>query len=340
MKILLITHKFYPFIGGIEINSEILAFEFQKKGHEVIVVTWTEDRDSTKKFPFEVIRNPDFFNLLKLHIWADVVFENNPCIRLAWPALILRKKNVVAIRTWIRRIDGSKAWQDYLKLYWLRYANGIIAISNSVQKRSSNRAIVIGNPFRNGLFKDLGLKRSKDFVFIGRLVSDKGADLAIKALHSIIKENDSVEKTTLTIIGDGPEFGSLNSLVNQLEMKSNICFTGPLTGEALVKAINEHKFLLVPSLWEEPFGNVALEGMACGCIPIVSNGGGLPDAVGDAGLVFERGNLNDLIKTMKAVYSDEELGGKLKSNSVNHLRNHLPEVVAQKYLEVIESART
>lgn len=34
MKILFLSHKFYPDIGGIEVNSEILATAFHKAGHE------------------------------------------------------------------------------------------------------------------------------------------------------------------------------------------------------------------------------------------------------------------------------------------------------------------
>ncbi len=339
MKILLITHKFYPYIGGIEVNSEILASEFQKAGHEIRVVTWTPDNADNRNFTYEVFRNPGIYQLFKLHSWADVVFENNPCLRLSWPALVLKKRNVVAVRTWIARSDGSLAVQDLLKLLRLRLANGIIAISNSVKQRSSNQAIVIGNPFRSTLFKNLGFAKPKDFVFIGRLVSDKGADLAIKALHLIIESSILNVKPTLTIIGDGPELEKLKSLTGQLNLQSFVFFTGALSGEKLVEVINEHKYLLVPSLWEEPFGNVALEGMACGCVPIVSYGGGLPDAVGDAGLVFDRGNVDDLKNKMIEVCTNKELVEKLKNKATSHLQNHMPEVVANKYLQVIESAR-
>src|SRR5690606_28166327 len=43
--------------------------------------------------------------------------------------------------------------------------------------------------------------------------------------------------------------------------------------------------LVLPCSWEEPFGMVALEAMAKGCIPVVAAKGGLPDVVRDGGIV-------------------------------------------------------
>ncbi|MFN6947142.1 MAG: glycosyltransferase family 4 protein [Cytophagaceae bacterium] len=339
MKILFISHQFYPHVGGIEVNSEVLAHEFVKNKHDVKLITWTEDV-SGKEFPFTVIRNPSLIKLVKAHIWADIIFENNPSLRLSWPSLLIRKPIVVAVRTWIRRSSGILGRQDKFKLWWLKRACGVIAISKSVQKQTFQKAIVIGNPYRNKLFKNLqGIRKEINFVFLGRLVSDKGADLAIKAMSILLADPQiQLSKPTLTIIGDGPDFEKLNQLVVNLKLEEYIKFTGNLSGDSLVNTLNKHKFLLVPSVWEEPFGNVALEGMACGCLPIVSDGGGLPDAVGKAGVVFKRGDLKDLVEKTKEILGNSELEKKYRMASDEHLANHSPDVVALKYLNVIENS--
>jgi hypothetical protein len=115
MKILFITHKFYPDIGGIEVNSEVLALGFHEAGHEVRMITWTAS-SGDRRFPFTVIRQPKTAILFKEHSYADVVFENNPSLRLSWPAVFFNKPIVVALRTWVNRIEGGMAWQDRLKL--------------------------------------------------------------------------------------------------------------------------------------------------------------------------------------------------------------------------------
>src|SRR5690606_36644541 len=176
-------------------------------------------------------------------------------------------------------------------------ASKVIVVSNALRQKCAANALVIENPYRTGEFKILeNIKRENDFVFLGRFVSDKGAHLAILAIQKLISLGYN---TNLTIIGDGPEMENLKQMVNQGGLNKNVIFTGILKGMALVKMLNQYKYILVPSVWEEPFGLVALEGMACGCIPIVSDSGGLPDSVGKAGIVFERGNLNSLVNCIQ-----------------------------------------
>ncbi len=342
MKILFITHKFYPEIGGIEVNSEILSLAFHNAGHEVKLVTWTVDQ-THRKYPFTIARNPGFFKLLQLHHWAEVVFENNPSLRLSWPSFFSKKPLVVAIRTWINRMDGTISWQDKLKIYGLKKADAVIAISDSVRKKTLASAVVIGNPYRQELFKIYPqVKKIYDFVFLGRLVSDKGADMAISSIARLMMQNPHADWVNnnfcLTIIGDGPEMSRLKKLAVDLKIESRVSFKGWLKGEALVTCLNQHRFILIPSKWEEPFGNVALEGMACGCVPIVSAGGGLTDAIGNAGLSFKRGDINALVGCMKDVISNPALEDNLRHEAHEHLAKHHPEVISEKYLTVIEAA--
>lgn len=337
-RILFLSHRFHPDIGGIEVNSKILAFHFMALGYSVRLVTWTK-ANSKEQHPFPVIRCPTRLRILREHHWADVVYENNVCLRLSWPAILFRKPVVVALRTWLVRRDGKRSWQEHLKSRWLRSAIAVIAVSEAVRQRCWPAAIVIGNPYRSELFQyRQDIKRDRDFAFLGRLVSDKGADLALRALADLNSTRGDSNRLSLTIIGDGPQRPILSQLANELGIQDCVSFTGVLEGGELVETLNRHKILWVPSLWEEPFGNVALEGMACGCIPIVADGGGLPDAVGKAGLVFRRGELNDMIDCSNRLINDANLFQELRAEAAVHLENHRPEVVARLYLDVIEGA--
>lgn len=345
LKILFLTHKFYPDVGGIEVNSEILANAFHSAGHTLRLLTWSRG-DGKKKFPFEVTRDPSVLEMLQAHLWADVIFENNPCMRLTWPSVFFLKPSVVALRTWVSRSDGSIAWQDKIKLARLKHARSVIAVSESVRRKCCPKAVVIANPYRADTFVSFdNSKRDHDFVFLGRLVSDKGADLAIKALQKVTYTKDAGQKNegagySLTIIGDGPDRKKLEDLASAVSPRVRIRFTGMLRGKVLVSWLNRHKYLLVPSMWEEPFGNVALEGMACGCIPIVSDGGGLPDAVGDAGLTFKRGDVDSLANCIHKVIDDADLRERLRKAAKPHLAAHHPNIIAEKYLDVIKSVQS
>lgn len=337
MNILILSHKFYPNLGGIESISEMLADEFIKAGRQVRVVTWTIDL-TQKNFAFKVIRNPGIRQLFQQYRWADIVLENNPCLRLAWPNFFIQKPRITGLQTWISRVDNRISNIDRIKRIYLSFAITVIACSDSLRKKSYENAIVIGNPYNHISFKNKpDIVRDKAFVFLGRLVSDKGADLAIKALSKLNQTTITGQKYLLTIIGDGEDRIKLENLVKELNLTNQVVFTGAKFGVELVNLLNKHRYILVPSVWEEPFGIVALEGMACGCLPFVSDGGGLPDAVGSAGLTFHRGDEDDLVKVIKQLLDNPLLENQLRGEIQQHLAKHTITVVAKKYLDVIES---
>lgn len=333
MKILLFSHSFYPNIGGIESISLMLANNFDKrKDVSVIVVTRTKEIGS-KLFPFQVVRDPTFKEITKLLKWSDVVFENNPCFGMSWPNLLLRKPKIVGLQTWIGDPTEKSTLQQLLKIRMLQDYNVVTACSNKIKNFIYDKAIVIGNPYDSNNFIQRAVIKKYDFVFVGRLVSDKGADMCIELLNEL--NNFNVNEYSLTIIGDGPEMKTLRKLATNYNLTNEIRFLGFLPAEAIAKELNEHRYLLVPSRWEEPFGIVALEGMACGCIPIVSDGGGLPDAVGKAGVVFERNSLLSLIESTIKLLENKEKQMSLLEFASAHLSLHTEKKVSQRYFDLI-----
>jgi glycosyltransferase involved in cell wall biosynthesis len=142
----------------------------------------------------------------------------------------------------------------------------------------------------------------------------------------------------LTIVGGGPEKETLQVLQVELQLDRQVQFAGVLSGEALVEMLNRHKIIVIPSRWREPFGLVALEGIACGCVAVGADGGGLPDAIGKCGLVFETGNVSSLAEQLaKLLRSDSDLE-LYRSAAPAHLAQHSSELVAARYLEVLQDA--
>jgi glycosyltransferase involved in cell wall biosynthesis len=336
LKILLLSHRFYPDIGGIETFSEVLANNFFEAGHQIRILTWSKDANQ-KIFPFRVIRNPNTFTLIKNHAWADIVLENNPCLRLSWPSIFFKSVSFVVLQTWFTGSESKKSIGQKVKSWWLKRADKVIAISEAIRNKSFSTAVVIGNSYNEKEFRTLqGINREKDFVFVGRLVSDKGVRLAIEALHLLFKQNRSSD-FSFTIIGDGPERPVLEEMVTQLQLNPFIRFAGSMRGEALVQELNQHKYMLVPSLWEEPFGIVALEGLACGCLPFVSDGGGLPEAVGDAGILFRRNDAKDLAEQINNAVNSPGNEEKIRDACAIHLASFHPKIISAKYLSLMET---
>jgi len=332
LKILLSSHFFHPSVGGIEEVSYNLANEFARFGHEVRVVTSTRQK-SEVEFPFEIIRRPGPRQLIAQVRWCDVYFHNNISLQTAWPLLFVRKPWVVAHHTWIARMSGRHGIRDWIKQRVSRYATNI-SISEAVAKHIRVSSVIIGNPYRDLVFKrDATAVRERDLVFLGRLVWDKGGDILLDAI-SILKQKGIIAK--LTIIGDGPERGSLQRQCKRLGLDDQVAFSGTHTGEDLAALLNTHKIIVIPSRWQEPFGLVALEGMACGCVPIGAECGGLPDAIGPAGVMFPCGEVEPLALSIESLLSDEQALEHYRQVAQEHLSNHNTAAVARKYLEVLE----
>ena len=335
MNILITSHRFYPDIGGIETITEILAHHFTAAGHLVRVITKSSgDTISDEQFPFAVLRRPSPFQLLASMRWADVVLQNNLEVRQLWPLLICNRPLVIALQTWIRTVSGDRGGLQRLKLLALRAADQLIACSDAVRLDSNPQATVIGNPYDSNLFRIvLGPPRQRSIAFLGRLVSDKGADLLLQAFAALQPTD-----WHLSVIGDGPERAALERLCADLGVSHSVDFRGALQGEVLVQSLNQHEILVVPSRWREPFGVVALEGLACGCVVLASDGGGLPDALGTAGLLFRRGDLADLQGQLGRLLSDSSLREHLRDRATGHLRAFQQEVVCNRYLSILEKA--
>ena len=334
MKILILSHVFYPSLGGIESVSSILAHEFVNQGHEVKLITQTLATD-TKSFPFEVIRQPKRHQLFKLVNWCDVCFHNNISIKTIWPLFLLHKPWVIAHHTWITRTNGSLGWQDYLKRLLTRFATSI-SISQTVADHLSTPSVVIGNPYVDDLFHEMPeISRDQELVFLGRLVSDKGVDLLITALGQLKTQGFTPH---LTIIGSGPEENILRNLAKDVGVSTQVNFVGIKTEIELVQLLNTHQIMVVPSRWLEPFGIVALEGIACGCVVVGSEGGGLKDAIGPCGVTFPNGDVQALGQSLFELLKNPCKLSTYRARANAHLSRHKRSEVAKAYLKVFEHA--
>ncbi len=334
LKILLCSHRFSPDIGGIETVSALLACEFVRLGHDVRVLTTTA-ADDGRAWPFQVVRRPSSRELVRHTAWCDVFFQNNISLQTVWAAFLLRKPWVVAHQTWLTATDGRATWQTRMKRLLLRFATNI-AISEAVARHIGAKAVQIGNPYDPQTFMLLpGCVRDRSLVFLGRLVSDKGADVLLRALGLLRERNLT---PSLTVICSGPEDAALRALSAELGLGVQVYFAGPLAGAPLAAMLNRHRILVVPSRWAEPFGVVALEGIACGCVVIGSEQGGLPSAIGPCGCTVPNGDAPALAEAIQRVLGDESLLERYRASAAEHLARHTVPSVAAAYLAVFDKA--
>jgi glycosyltransferase involved in cell wall biosynthesis len=191
---------------------------------------------------------------------------------------------------------------------------------------------VLPNPYDASLFRPDTRSRTRDVVFVGRLIREKGAHVLIEALGILHRAGRAV---TATVIGAGPERAHLEELAHERRVHSRIHFAGQVAGSSLAQRLNEHRMMVVPSI-DESFGIVALEGAACGCAVIASNVGGLPEAVGPCGCLFPAGDAARLAAKLIEALDCEEVHESVRSARQAHLRKHEPASVAQVYLKLLQ----
>lgn len=333
MKILIYSPAFYPGVGGLENVVFMIASGLAELGCQVKVITTTASNGKAEDFPFEIIRNPSAMAFHSLMKWSDIFFHHNVSLKGIWPLFFVRRPWVIAHHGWYTRGNGALGWQDRLKRCVVRFARHI-AVSNAVASRLPVQCAVIPNPYRDDLFRVLpDSKRDHELVFVGRLVSDKGCDLLLDALALL--RSDGL-KPRLTVVGAGPEESRLHAQAQKLGITDQIKFAGKKEGEELVRILNEHAIMVVPSRWNEPFGIVALEGIASGCVVIGSKGGGLPEAIGPCGLIFPNGDVKALAARIKDLLNNPGSLAELKAGAAEHLAKHNRTLVTGSYFSVLE----
>jgi glycosyltransferase involved in cell wall biosynthesis len=326
--------RFHPSIGGIETVAELLARSWATSGHRVTIVTdVAEDWEKKREFPFEVIHRPSARQQLRVVRNCDLVVHHNVALKSAWPLLFV-KRCFVAVnhdRYYPRERTGkSRPWRERVKVWVARHWSQSVCVSEATRQSVGCAGPVIHDPYDEATFHNFGRPRDKDLVFLGRLVSDKGVNVLLDAVAEL-KRRGVVP--SLTIIGEGPERPNIERQICNLELANQVAVLGQQRRDEVVNLLNRHKILVVPSIFDEGFGVVALEGIACGCVVVGSMSGGLPEAIGPCGEVFPKGDHLRLAEILAGLLENESVLERHRRGALEHLRTHRPDIVAAKYLE-------
>lgn len=315
MKFLITTIAYEPKTGGIETHSKLLAQALIDLGHEVTIVTDTASNQN-ENLPWKIYRKPSFYKLWRCYVEADLIIQNNFSIKLGWPIVLLNARSVIIHHTWLT--DGTRRAKRLLSLkQWFCDFSIQFANSKAIADRVRDKSIVIGNPYDESIFyRREAIKGEKRIIIVGRLVCDKGIDIAIKALSIMHAEGFLIK---MTIVGEGNEENHLREMVEEMGISKFVNFKGVLKGDELAETYAEHQICLIPSRWEEPFGIVALEALACGCRVVYSDGGGLREAVGEQGISFVKEDKIGCAEALKEAIQKSEYTIEEWQNVQGHL---------------------
>jgi glycogen(starch) synthase len=153
-------------------------------------------------------------------------------------------------------------------------------------------------------------------LLVGRLVYEKGFQLALDALPDVIERLGNVR---FLVAGSGPHEGELLKQASRLGIAGRGTFLGWIGDDVLHSLYRIADLCVVPSLFE-PFGLVALEAMASGCPCIVADTGGLREVVPhDVGLRFRARDPGALGQMVERVLTDDGLRDRLVTEASEHV---------------------
>ena len=154
-------------------------------------------------------------------------------------------------------------------------------------------------------------------LLVGRLVYEKGFQLALEALPGLIERLADVR---FVVAGSGTHEQELRAQANELGLDGHGTFLGWIGDDVLHSLYRIADLCVVPSIYE-PFGLVALEAMASGCPCLVADTGGLREVVPneDVGLRFRSRDPASLARMAERILTDADLRGRLVTEATEHV---------------------
>lgn len=155
-------------------------------------------------------------------------------------------------------------------------------------------------------------------LLVGRLVYEKGFHLALDALAGAVRRLGDVR---FVVAGTGTAEAELKRQAQELGLTAHGSFLGWVGDDMLHSLYRVSDVCIVPSIYE-PFGLVALEAMAAGCLTIVADTGGLREVVpddGSVGLRFRSRDSESLGSMLEGVLGDDEARQRLVAAARGHV---------------------
>ena len=164
----------------------------------------------------------------------------------------------------------------------------------------------------------------------------KNLDGLIKA-YSVLKKKYSVPQKLVLTGHKGRYYEELQRLVRVLGLENDVIFTGFISDDELRLLYSSADVFVFPSFYEG-FGLPVLEAMASGTPVVASNRTSIPEVVGDAGLLFNPDNTDEMAETIHSVLREETLKKSLISRGFERVKKFTWEKTAEGVLKVINSA--
>lgn len=280
--------------GGIEQVVGELANGLTERGHDVFLLAAGDDRtDATLIRTFDEpqeIGAPDAETIGLVHaaraadvletIEVDIVHDHT-----LTGALLARAHSAPTVVTVHGPIDAA------LEAYYAETEVSLVAISDAQRRTTPELSWVatVYNAIDVGSYPFLA-EKDDAFLFLGRFSPDKGVEEAIEIARAT---GDRLVIAAKCEEADERAYYE-ETILPQLDAR--IRYLGAVQGDEKLELLRTSRALLFPIQWEEPFGMVMIEAMACGTPVLATARGSVPEVVVDGATGFIRPDVAQLIE--------------------------------------------
>jgi len=179
-----------------------------------------------------------------------------------------------------------------------------------------------------GYRRKLGINDNDIVVlYIGRMVWEKGIYDFVHAAALVLREKSKATvPVRFVMAGSGGEREALRQRAAGLGISNNIVFIENTPYQDMHKIHNLADIFVLPSIpvknWQEQFGMVLIESMACGKAVISTLSGSIPEVIGDAGILVQPNDHLSLYKAIKKLAEDKGLREKIGNMALARAREH------------------
>ncbi len=175
--------------------------------------------------------------------------------------------------------------------------------------------------------------------YAGGLLPEKGVDLLLRACARLDTD------WRLLLAGEGDQQPVLQRLAGELGAGERVSFVGRIASQAMADFYRRLDVFVLPSHstpnWQEQFGRVLIEAMACGVPVVGSDSGEIPHVIGDAGLIFPEDDVDALAGQLQRLHQEPALAIELAQSGRDRVLAHFTmQSVARRTVEVYEKLCT
>ena len=308
LKILIIVDPFIEvpptYYGGIERIVYNLVNGLNNKGHDIILLANPASKVPVKLVPYKRLKLHGKLRILMDSFQVREIVKQDKEINIVHSfgrlsnLILLKNRNIPLIQSYQRYIT-PRSINLGIK-YFGKYLNFTSCSKNNIEisKITKGKWNVIHNfvDIQNYAFSP-SVEKMSPLVFLGRVQKIKGAHTAIKIARNTGKK--------LIIAGNyekkGAEYEYFNNEILPYCDGSQIKYIGPVNDNQKNELLGNASALLFPIEWEEPFGIVMIESLACGTPVIAFNKGAVQEVVQNGETGFICNNYEEMEKAVSKI---------------------------------------